>query len=122
MNVLDRIESDIGGYCAQEQVVARTQRRYADVFALQTRYAADASVRKQLETADVLTADDRDGLAGINWNDEGWRVICGEVDLPASERESSADPGIRRHVADVSKAFPRATALRRHTEARCKCR
>ena len=54
---------------------------HANVLALEIGDAADLFFRKQLEAANVLATHDRDRFAGIDRDDEGWREVCGEVDL-----------------------------------------
>src|SRR5262245_51775156 len=105
MDVLDWIKPDMRSDGAQEQVGTRAQTRHADVLTLEIRDAADASACKQFETADVLTAHHRDRFASIDRDDEGRRVVRGEIDLPSSERESGRDPGIGRYISDVGKSF-----------------
>jgi len=78
---------------------------YADALALEIEDAVDVFARDQLEAADMLPADDRDWLTGIDRDEECGGVIGGEVNLAVGERERSRHTGFRCHEADVGKAL-----------------
>ena len=66
LNILGRIEPDMGGDDAQENVLARADTLHADVLTLEVQDAADAFSCKNFEAADVLAAQNGDRFAGID--------------------------------------------------------
>src|SRR5262249_47262536 len=84
--ILARVEPDMGDHGAQEQMWARAQTLHTDALALEIGDAADAFAREQLEATDMLPADDRDWLTGIDRDEECGGIICGEVNFTAGER------------------------------------
>src|SRR3954454_14158117 len=53
----------------------------------------------------MFTGHDRDRLARIDRNDEGWRKVRREVDLAAGKRKGGDCSGLGYHIADVGKAL-----------------
>ena len=66
LNILGRIEPDMGGDDAQENVLAGADTLHADVLTLEIGDATDAVSSKDFEAPDVLPAHDRDRVAGID--------------------------------------------------------
>jgi hypothetical protein len=66
VDLLGRIQPDMGGDDAQENVLARADTLHADVLALEIGNATDAFFGKDFEAADVLAADDCNRFAGID--------------------------------------------------------
>jgi hypothetical protein len=81
VDVLRRIEPNMGGDHAQEQVITGPYGFHADTFALQVADAADAFVREQFVAADHHPTEHRDRLTGIDRVDDPHRCVHGEVDL-----------------------------------------
>src|SRR6516162_11097869 len=66
VDILGRIEADMGGHRRDECVLVDTSALYADLLALQIPNGADAFIGKQFEAADMHAGKHRDGFAGIN--------------------------------------------------------
>src|SRR5262249_30450905 len=105
MDVLCRIEPNMGGDDAQEQVLARPYCFHADTFALQVADAADALVREQFVAADHHPTEHRDRLTGADRVDYPCGSVQGEVDLAARDRLT--DDGRRHiHILYIGKTLP----------------
>src|SRR6476646_7223410 len=100
MNVFCRIEPNMGGHDAQENMLARTNIQHTDVLSLEIGDVADAFFRKQFEAPDMLAAHNRDRLSGIDWNNECRGIVSREVDLVACKREGGWNAGSRCNIAN----------------------
>jgi hypothetical protein len=103
-DIFGRIEPDMGGHGADEQVPGRAQALHADSLALQIRDAPDAIPREQFEAADMQAADDRDRHAGIDRHEILRRKGRREVLFAASELACHPLKG-DLHEADIGEAL-----------------
>ena len=66
IDVLERIEPDIGSHRREERMLLGTQALYAYLLALQVANAVDLFIGEQFEAADMHAGQHRDGFTGIN--------------------------------------------------------
>src|SRR3989442_7023223 len=81
-DVLVWIEPHMGKHAGEEDVRGLTQLGDRDRLTLQIPDHADPVRPEQLETAWVHTAQDRDGVAGVQPHDQWRDEVQGDIDLP----------------------------------------
>jgi hypothetical protein len=104
VDVLHRVEPDMGGHGGQEHVRGRRKALHAHRPALQIGDAANALVTEELEAPGMHASNDGDRLSGIDRDDQGRGEVQAEVDVPTRNRPRAGAGGYE-HVSDIREAF-----------------
>ena len=82
VHVLARIQPHVGHHAGEEDVLGRPELSDRDRLALQIPDRANPVRPEQLETSHVHAAQDRDGVAGVQLDDQRRDEVQGDIDLP----------------------------------------
>ena len=82
VHVLARIQPHVGHHAGEEDVLARPELSDRDRLTLQIPDRANAVGPEQLETSNVDTAQERDGGAGVQLDDQRRNEEQGDIDIP----------------------------------------
>ena len=105
VDVLGRVQPDIGRHAGQKHVLARAESLDADALALEVGDRPDALIAEQLEAARVDARQHRQALARVHRDHQRRDEVGAEVDLAARDLGRLLGPGLGRDVADVGEAL-----------------
>jgi len=105
MQILPRVDADMGGHGGKEQVAGRSQIGDSHPLALQLGEAASGIIDKKLEATDMHAAEHRQVNAAIEAGDEHGCEVRAEINLAARNPFRRVMARSQTHVTNIGKAL-----------------
>jgi hypothetical protein len=106
IDVLEWVESNMGGHCGDEDVWIRAQgMSRADGFAFQVHDTVDAFVREQFITTDMHASEHLDRRSLVDRNGKCCRIVQSKIDVTTGQHRNRGKAGLLVDIPKVGQSL-----------------